>query len=192
MPKTVGDDAGHGMSNTKPGVVDPGAVDPRDPKRGDNIYTREDKINQIMANLFNKDMVAGKHPVDILTGPLLGRANKANKDGVVAGISWHCDSGVSTARGLTIYYSGSKSSMVLATHVQTFILPILKRYGVPYRGIKEHPKHLVMLEDTKAPWLLVEIGFISNVKEEVTINDKHYQADLAAAVARGYARYIGG
>jgi N-acetylmuramoyl-L-alanine amidase len=189
--KKVADDAGHGMSNVTTGKKDPGAVDPKDPKKSDNIWTSEATINQIMSDIFEKQLEAGSYPVVNLVGKLTARANKANQEKVSAGISWHCDAGPETARGLTLYIRGDSRSFRLATLVQLELSPILQKFGIKFRGIKEHPKHLVMLNATDAPWILIEIGFITNTTEEKVINDPKYQWAIGSAVARGYVRFLG-
>ncbi|WP_018250303.1 N-acetylmuramoyl-L-alanine amidase family protein [Orenia marismortui] len=59
------------------------------------------------------------------------------------------------------------------------------------RGVKER-KDLYVLKKTKCPAVLVETGFISNPKEEISLNNAEYQYILASAIFEGIKDYLEG
>lgn len=190
MSKKVASDIGHGQSNRRVGAFDPGAVDPKDPARGDNITTREYDINVKMAKEFDNELLSRKVSVLSLSGPLARRDDQANKANVNCGVSWHADSFAREgARGMTIYASGSAKSMRLAREIEAKIKPVLSTFGMPYRGIKT--ARFYILTHTKSPWILLEVGFISNQKDEIIVNMPKYQKELARAVADGVCDFLG-
>ena len=176
------------MGDKTPGKIDPGAVDPKD---NDSIYTAEHIINSMMSGYF----IVGLNEMKMQAVELKGKLNDlpaiANREKVSAGISWHCDAAANAgANGLTIYYSGSQAAGRLALAVADSIRPTLNKYSMSWRGIKTHPKRLIMLNNTAAPWLLIEAGFLSNPQDEKTLNKESYQKDLAHATARGVAKFL--
>lgn len=60
-----------------------------------------------------------------------------------------------------------------------------KATDAPNRGAKKDPRGLRVLEKTKMPATLVELGFMSNAAEAKRLTDKAYQAKLAEAVVEG-------
>jgi N-acetylmuramoyl-L-alanine amidase len=59
--------------------------------------------------------------------------------------------------------------------------------GVRDRGVKKAP--FVVLNGAKAPSVLVEIGFLSNAREEALLRKTDYRQKLAEALYRGLSRY---
>jgi N-acetylmuramoyl-L-alanine amidase len=59
--------------------------------------------------------------------------------------------------------------------------------GVRDRGVKKAP--FVVLNGAKAPSVLVEIGFLSNAREEALLRKPDYRQKLAEALYRGLSRY---
>lgn len=55
------------------------------------------------------------------------------------------------------------------------------------RGVKKAP--FVVLNGAKAPSVLVEIGFLSNTREEALLHRSEYRQKLAEALFRGLSRY---
>jgi len=59
--------------------------------------------------------------------------------------------------------------------------------GVRDRGVKKAP--FVVLNGAKAPSVLVEIGFLSNSREEALLRKPDYRQKLAEAIYRGLSKY---
>lgn len=59
--------------------------------------------------------------------------------------------------------------------------------GVRDRGVKKAP--FVVLNGAKAPSVLVEVGFLSNSREEALLKKPEYRQKLAEALFRGLSRY---
>ena len=80
-------------------------------------------------------------------------------------------------------------SAILAGHVQEHLhSSIKKRYSqVKDLGVKEGP--FFVLHDTNMPSILVEVGFITNSREEKRLRQSAYLDRLAASIARGIHEY---
>jgi N-acetylmuramoyl-L-alanine amidase len=59
--------------------------------------------------------------------------------------------------------------------------------GIRDRGVKKAP--FVVLNGAKAPSVLVEIGFLSNSREEALLRKSEYRQKLAEALFRGVSKY---
>ena len=59
--------------------------------------------------------------------------------------------------------------------------------GTKDRGVKKAP--FVVLAGAKSPSVLVEIGFLSNAREEALLRKPDYRQKLAEALFRGLSRY---
>jgi N-acetylmuramoyl-L-alanine amidase len=59
--------------------------------------------------------------------------------------------------------------------------------GTKDRGVKKAP--FVVLAGAKSPSVLVEIGFLSNAREEALLRKPDYRQKLAEAIFRGLSRY---
>lgn len=58
------------------------------------------------------------------------------------------------------------------------------------RGIKERPE-LCVLNSTKMPAVLIEVGFLSNAREKSFLVLNAYQNKIALAIANGILKYFG-
>ncbi|MEE9259405.1 MAG: N-acetylmuramoyl-L-alanine amidase [Nitrospinaceae bacterium] len=78
----------------------------------------------------------------------------------------------------------------LAAKVQEGLYSSMKKKysGVKDLGVKEGP--FFVLHDTNMPSILVEIGFITNPREEIRLRNAGYLNRLADAIARGVHRYL--
>lgn len=100
-------------------------------------------------------------------------------------VSLHCNAATPAARGTEVLvYSRWSAADTLANCIQRQIVGSL---GTVDRGVKERP-HLVVLNSTHMPAVLVEMGFITNDDDcQILINQ---QDELARAIARGITDYI--
>lgn len=100
-------------------------------------------------------------------------------------VSLHCNAATPAAQGteVLVYCRWTQADM-LASCIQRQIVGSL---GMVDRGVKERP-HLVVLNSTHMPAVLVEMGFITNDDDcQMLINQ---QDELARAIARGITDYI--
>lgn len=100
-------------------------------------------------------------------------------------VSLHCNAATPAAQGTEVLvYSRWTQADMLASCIQRQIVGSL---GMVDRGVKERP-HLVVLNSTHMPAVLVEMGFITNDDDcQMLINQ---QDELARAIARGITDYI--
>lgn len=62
--------------------------------------------------------------------------------------------------------------------------------GVPSRGVRQAPCRI--FANLQRPGVLVEVGFMTNPKEEALLANPEYQEKLAQGIANGLIAYIGG
>ncbi|MBC2582024.1 cell wall-binding repeat-containing protein [Clostridium sp. DJ247] len=86
----------------------------------------------------------------------------------------------------TYYYAGSTEGEKLAEAIQD---ELIKATGSYDRGVKT--ANFYVIKNTNAPSVLIEVGFISNLKEESLLNDDSFQNITAQAISRGILKTIG-
>lgn len=84
----------------------------------------------------------------------------------------------------TFYYSNSPESQDLATCIQDELVRIL---GNNKRKAKEGVFYVI--EKTTMPTVIIEVGFISNPREEQLLSDQLYQTRIAYAILSGVVKY---
>ena len=82
-----------------------------------------------------------------------------------------------------------EESKELASRIQTTLFTFSSRYnpGIRNRGVKKAP--FVVLVGAQMPSVLVEIGFLSNSKEETLLKRPDHRQKVAEALLHGVARY---
>ena len=81
------------------------------------------------------------------------------------------------------------TSKPLATSIHSEIKKSVgKKYKIPSRGVK--PGLFYVLALSKRPGVLLEVGFISTLKERVRMMDPKFQETYARAVVKGIENYI--
>jgi N-acetylmuramoyl-L-alanine amidase len=100
-------------------------------------------------------------------------------------ISIHYDSSTDrTARGITTYYYKQKDlKLTENVHPQ-----LIKNTNMNDRGIRFGNFHV--LRENKQHSILLELGFLSNSTEELTLISKNYQEQLSNAIYYGLAQYF--
>lgn len=63
-----------------------------------------------------------------------------------------------------------------------------RKYGLPSRGIK--PGLFYVLALSKRPGVLLEIGFISTMKDRIRMMNPKFQEEYSSAVARGIEKFL--
>lgn len=111
-------------------------------------------------------------------------SDNANSDYFV---SVHMNSAeASQARGTeSYYYSSSTDGKQLAQDIQK---SLVESIGLTDRGIKT--ANYYVIKYTKAPAVLIEVGFISNPQEEKLLNDDSFQNKAAGGIAEGIMEKI--
>jgi N-acetylmuramoyl-L-alanine amidase len=182
-------DIGHGGS-------DPGAVDPEDREMDDEIYADElySEESDIVLALSKKliELSKDNHELFITREedvyiPLSDRSELANENEVDIFVSLHANAAESqNAKGIeTLYYPGSKGGKRLANGVQN---RLIKNTYAEDRGIKTR-RNLHVLRETNMPAILVEVGFITNLREEILLNCDEYLDLLAKSIYQGVEYY---
>jgi N-acetylmuramoyl-L-alanine amidase len=124
--------------------------------------------------------------------PLDDRAALANRLGPDLFVSIHADAaGNHRAKGFTVYVprrQARASSSYRAGKCAARQLACV----APSRGVRQHNKRLRVLEKTRCPAMLVELGFLSNPAEARRLDSRDYRAKLAAALADAIVRYLKG
>jgi len=171
-------DAGHGGK-------DPGAVN-------GNVYEKDIALQiaiKLSHVLAKSNCIATLSRFNDIFVPLIDRANKANQYNADIFVSIHLNSSANkTASGIeTLVYKNQGVNNKLATIIQN---ELINSTNATNRGIKERPD-LVVLNSTKMPAVLVEVGFVSNEKEKDLLIKSEYQDKIAQAIAKGILNYLG-
>ena len=113
-------------------------------------------------------------------------ANSQNIDLVVS-IHQNAQNDASSANGTETYYpqNGINDSDKLAKSIQDTICLYLNTKN---RGI--YPSNVGILKSTDMPTALVEVGFLTNKKDEKNLKSQSYQNKMAEGIAQGILSYI--
>ncbi len=115
------------------------------------------------------------------------RVDMINKSDAVLFISIHANSFPESiwSGAQTFYPSGDEESVLLAQSIQGQLVADL---GPNNRKAKS--AELYILENSKIPGVLVEVGFLSNPREEGLLKDPDYREKVAIAIRKGTERYL--
>lgn len=187
--KTIVLDPGHGGS-------DPGAIGPTGLQEKQVTLPIAEYLKSILEAKGAKVILTRTTDVDVY-GPhasgvdeLQARVNVANGNRADAFISIHINSFSNPNVGgiATYYFDGSDRSKKLASAVQGQIAEHSGFNGD--RGIQ--PGNLYVLRHSLMPSILVELGFISNPKEEEHLKEMSTRQEFANELAKGLELYFGG
>lgn len=188
MRKT-GLDGGHG--NPSKGKADPGAVSKIRHNIGDDLYTEEDDITLAISRLVaTLEIKKGRVPVLTRTTDkyisLEGRTNKWNTEWCDVGVSIHLNSenGHSASYISTYIYGRGAKAELLANLIQQRLVAIT---GWKDGGVRVENFH--MLRESNMPACLIELGFLSNPKQEKALNDPTFRQRCAEAISKGLDAY---
>lgn len=169
-------DAGHGMGNRTPGLLDPGAC---------AGGVREADVALAYALALNAALTAVGMPTwltresNLEPTPVSTRAMMAARAGCTVFVSLHLNAAESTAaRGLEVLYRAPKD-LPLARELQRRLAAFT---GFVNRGTKMRTD-LAVLKFAPGPAVLIELGFITNAAERVMLTDSKTQARIVAAIA---------
>lgn len=180
---TVLIDPGHGGKD--PGAI---AIDKKTNEKGLNLDVAL-RLNRIMKDLgFNTMMTR----TDDRYVDLASRSGMANNNYVDFFMSIHFNAFMSSAKGIeTLYFPNEITTEYpidnrkMANIFHNELIDALKR---PSRGITPRPG-LHVLNKTKMPTILAELGFITNTEEFTQIKKDDYREMAARALAASIVKY---
>ncbi|CDF59197.1 N-acetylmuramoyl-L-alanine amidase [Thermobrachium celere] len=119
---------------------------------------------------------------------LKNRVDFANSIGADYFISIHCNSAADkNASGSEVYcYSLRSPAKSIAEQI---LKELVDKMGFRNRGVKT--RNFYVLKHTKMPACLVEVAFISNIKEEAILKNENMQKKIALCIARGIGNALG-
>ena len=104
-------------------------------------------------------------------------------------VSIHCNSSPQpSARGIETYYLYEEGR----TLAQTLHQSLVAGTGSPNRGIHQEEFMVLCHAFTATPAALLEVGFLSNPREEALLQSDAYQNKIAQAIAQGIVKYVEG
>jgi N-acetylmuramoyl-L-alanine amidase len=183
---TIVIDEGHGG-------IDPGAVDVVNEIEGDYILTIEKDLNKKVGDKVIAKLKALQANV-ISTRTIdkyvsLGeRCRIANISKANIFVSIHFNAGTSLASGIeTFIYRNAKNPLTkkLGENIQT---ALINSSGLKNRGLKT--SDFYVLKNTIMSAVLVELGFITNTKEEQLINTDSFQENVANSIVSGIIKTL--
>lgn len=117
---------------------------------------------------------------------LASRVSTAHYRDADAFVSIHYDSSPnSNTRGVSTFYYNSLKDQALAASIQK---ELVKETNFTNRGTRFGNFHV--LRENKRPSVLIELGFLSNRTEEMTMNTSNYQEKASQAVYQGLLQYF--
>jgi N-acetylmuramoyl-L-alanine amidase len=174
--KVIMIDVGHGGD-------DPGAIGPKG--------TKEKDINLEIAHQLRILLEQGGASIIMTrTGdyqvPLHDRPKLANEAKPDIFVSIHNNSYMRDSAGTeTYYFTTNQNSKALAESLHS---ELIKGIGLPDRRVRI--KDFVVIRDTLAPSVLLEIAFLSNPKEEKLLLDPGFRLKAAESIRRGIFKYF--
>lgn len=183
--KVVVLDAGHGGS-------DKGAVGTYGTTEKSVTLAVALKTEKILQDSGMKVVMTRRTDIDVAspdasnTQELQARVNKIPPQADLF-ISIHCNAFTNPAsHGMETFYSNANyGGQRLA---QLLNEELAKHGGLFNRGVKS--ANFYVIKRASCPASLIELGFITNVDEEVLLDDDHYQNILAGAIANAVKRFF--
>lgn len=177
-------DPGHG--GTDPGAISSNKTKEKDINLQISLKTEEALKDAGYNVLMTRD-------ADNTLG-LYERPAFANNNFADLFISIHSNSTTSPdVHGIEVLYApaaaGSEKEEGQQILTKAIMDELLKATGAKKRGIIQRPK-LVVIRESKMPAILIEVGFLSNAKEEKLITDDDYQNKIVGAILKGIENYF--
>ncbi|MCJ8014307.1 N-acetylmuramoyl-L-alanine amidase family protein [Paenibacillus sp. KQZ6P-2] len=175
--KVVVIDAGHG--NQDPGTIGYSKTKEKDFNLGVAL-----KVGELLANEPNIDCVLTRSDDTFLE--LKDRARIANDLNADVFISIHANSANSTAASGSETYYQRDASKALANVMHNYLV---KATGLSDRGVRYGNYHVI--RETKMPAVLLEVGYLSNPKDEAALFSESLQNSVAQGIVNGIKEYLG-
>lgn len=169
-------DAGHGGE-------DPGAIGPKGTKEKDINLEIAHQLRTLLEQAGASIIMTRNGDYQV---PLHDRPKVANEAKPDIFVSIHNNSYMRDSSGTeTYYYTTNKNSKALAENIHS---ELIKGLGLPDRRVRV--KDFVVVRDTLAPSVLLEIAFLSNPKEEKLLLDPGFRLKAAESIRRGIFQYF--
>ncbi|WP_102399596.1 N-acetylmuramoyl-L-alanine amidase family protein [Haloimpatiens massiliensis] len=206
LSKTIVIDPGHAdRSNLEKEKLSPNSnvLKIKDGGGAQGIVTKtpEYKINMLVAKLLKKELESKGYKV-ILTktshSESLGNIDRAeigNRNHADLVIRIHADSAEnSSANGASMLVPAAVGYAknicnISQKYGSTILNQLTKEVGIKNRGISIRDD-MTGFNWSKVPVVLVEMGFLSNSKEDKLLNSTEYQAKIATALANGICQSV--
>lgn len=178
-------DPGHG--GAQPGAISPNGIQEKDVNLEISL-----KVEKALKNA-GYNVLMTRHE-DIAVGPY-ERTSFANRNQAAIFLSIHANSSESSTlvNGVEVLYApaprGSFKEKGQNLITESILDEVVKSTGAKRRDIFERP-NLVVLRETKMPALLIEVGFLSNLEEEILIASNDYQNKIVQGILKGINRYF--
>ncbi|WP_432663162.1 N-acetylmuramoyl-L-alanine amidase [Wukongibacter baidiensis] len=120
---------------------------------------------------------------------LYDRSTIANELGADAFVSVHANAHSKTSvEGVQVLYhpNDGRDNKTFAAMTRD---ALVKELGTPDKGIIQRPK-LVVIRETKMPAVLLELGFMTNPREEKLLEQKDYRQKCAEGAYKGIIEYF--
>ncbi len=129
---------------------------------------------------------------------LTDRVDFANSSQAAAFVSIHCNGSYDPeTNGTEVYYYIDEGDPVVvaqaaerARFAQIMQNNLLTSLGRKDNGVRDN-KNFIVIRYTQIPAILVEIAYLTNLGEEVLLNDPPFQDQAAQAIASGIMEYLG-
>ncbi|RXZ76636.1 cell wall hydrolase [Paenibacillaceae bacterium] len=187
---SVGNSSSSGDLKGKVIVIDPGHGGNDPGKVGTAYETLEKKINLSTANyladyLRARGAVVRMTRTDDTKPSLASRVAISHEAAADAFVSIHYNSSPKKTSGTLTYFYSPKKDERLARSIETRLGGGI---GLKSNGIAYGDFHV--LRENNRPAVLLELGFLSNPKDEGIVRNADYQKKAAAAIASGLADYF--
>lgn len=168
----------------------------RTPKFPDGSFMKENEFNKRVVEIAGRELKRiGLEVIYTAPGdedvPLSQRVKTANQAKADIFVSVHANASSGSwgsAEGIeTYYFEGSQKSKLLAQIVHQWLL---KGTKLKDRGLKRG-NHLYVIKNTKMPAVLVECGFMDNLKEAELLRSEEYRYECAMELVNGICEYFG-
>lgn len=180
------------ISATPKIVIDPGHGG-KDPGAYSQTTQTQEKTIALRTGLLLRDILLSKGYDVTMTRDsdwypeLKDRSKLANEMDADIFVSIHYNSATASASGIETFAYFTEDNKELAESIQK---ELISYTGANNRGVKNGNK-LIVLNTTKVPAALLELGFLSNPTEAKRILENDYQNTLAQAIASGIDKYFG-
>jgi N-acetylmuramoyl-L-alanine amidase len=176
--KTIIIDPGHGLSNKRKGVFDPGSV-AGGVRESDIAMDWTNELRSILRAKGKRVIRTRSHPDD--PAPLGQRAKIAKDYGGEIMVSFHCNAFNSTAHGTETFYRGAENKPMAAK----LNLAVVNALGTKNRGAKtegqsQHARLAIMAFQ---PCFLIEIGFIDHAGDRAKMLDSALRRKACEAIS---------
>ncbi|MGM0838968.1 MAG: N-acetylmuramoyl-L-alanine amidase family protein [Bacillota bacterium] len=172
-------DPGHGGK-------DPGSIGASGSYEKDFTLTLAMKVSQLLEQVPQIEVYMTRDKDIFLSSESRVRPNFANDLGADLYISIHANTFTDpSVSGTESYYYNQKNSLFLANIIHKHVA---EATGFSNRGVKK--ENYFVLKDTTMPATLLEIGYITNPKDEQIMLTDEFQESVAKSIKNGVKEYL--